>query len=248
METHPALANKKSASSAPVMLDFFAAISEENVARTEFAMALERRIKQAYRHSPHRHGWRLLYSPEDVLDGSKVAFIGLNPGGSFESPDHAEFAMPKGSAYVDEVWPSSSRLQQEALALFERLGIAPEAVLAGNLVPFRSPDWKSLAERRKAQAFGEEIWGAILDRACPRCVVTFGSVANDAVRVLLGVSNPKFIPVRWGDMTAQRGEFERTASHGTWSGTWIGMPHLSRFTVMTRPASRAAIDVLFEGL
>jgi hypothetical protein len=216
------------------------------MARTEFAVALERRIAHAYRSSRNRLGWRLLYSPEHVLDGADVAFIGMNPGGEVDDPDHAEFAMQaKRSAYRDETWPSGSqRLQQQALALFDRLEVAPENVLAGNLVPYRSPNWDSLPDPEQAIMFGTEIWGAIIERARPRCVVTYGKVANDAVAGMLDVRETKSVPVNWGTNCAMRGRFELEAGRGT----WIGLPHLSRFTVVTRPESREAMDTVLDGV
>jgi hypothetical protein len=149
--------------------------------------------------------------------------------------------MRAGSAHRDEIWPGSSRrLQQEALALFARLKVAPEDVLAGNLVPYRSPNWNSLPDPEQSIVFGVEIWGAILERARPKCVVTFGKTVNDAVIQMLGVREIISVPVNWGENIAMRGRYEH--------GNWIGLPHLSRFTVLTRPASREAMNIVFEGV
>lgn len=153
--------------------------------------------------------------------------------------------MPTGSAYRDETWPGSSRrLQQEALALFARLNAAPENVLAGNLVPYRSPNWDSLPDQQQAIMFGKEIWGAIIGRARPLCVITFGKVANDTVSGMLDVREIKSVPVNWGTIVTMRGRYQCEAG----DSTWIGLPHLSRFTVLTRPASREAMDTVFAGV
>lgn len=59
------------------------------------------RIEAAYQRSGNALGWRFLYSPERTLGGARVAFIGLNPGGSTEDDAHGRYAMESGSAYPD---------------------------------------------------------------------------------------------------------------------------------------------------
>jgi len=65
--------------------------------------------------------------------------------------------MESGSAYRDERWPPRNVLQKQVLALFERLDIVPEDVLAGNLAPFRSPSWKQLRNPHEAFKFGLQL-------------------------------------------------------------------------------------------
>lgn len=190
-------------------------------------------------------GWRLLASPESTLDGSKVAFIGLNPGGSSVDAEHSVFAMPEGqSAYVDESWKGcaagESPLQRQVRALFERLEVVPHSVLAGNLVPFRSPDWSRLVDPKGSLTFGKELWRGILRRADASIVVTMGGDATKAVADLLSAENMRRHPVGWGNISAQRGSFD--------GGTLIGLPHLSRFGIMTRAKSADQLNSLFDGL
>jgi hypothetical protein len=184
----------------------------------------------------------LLYSPCRVLDGAQVAFIGLNPGGSTIDPDHGVFSSERGSAYRREVenWGTSSKLQDQVLELFRRLNVPPEEVLAGNLVPFRSPSEATLEDAPSAIAFGKTLWAEILNTARPSLVVSMGGTANREVAQLLGVNDIRSHPVGWGAYTASRGRFP--------DGTWIGLPHLSRFTIMKRAASQAALAELFRGL
>ncbi|WP_410001048.1 hypothetical protein [Vannielia litorea] len=124
-------------------------------------------------------------------------------------------------------------------ALFQRLGVKPEAVLAGNLVPFRSPDWASLRNRQASLAFGKALWSRILQTASPNLIVTMGGEATDALTDILGISKMNRFPVGWGNITARRGFSDR--------GTLIGLPHLSRFGVMTRSQSSPYLDTLFDG-
>jgi hypothetical protein len=78
---------------------------------------LRERIEEAYRASGNRLGYRFLYSPASVLDGAEVALIGLNPGGTYAPPEHAEFCMEEGkSAYRDEAWEGYRRRDTDARA------------------------------------------------------------------------------------------------------------------------------------
>lgn len=194
---------------------------------------------QDFPHDPPL-GWRLLYSPRRVLSGARVAFIGFNPGGSSIVPSHGEFSTEKGSAYRKDVedWGPSSRLQDQVMELFRRLKVHPDEVLAGNLVPFRSPDENSLKGRADAVAFGRNLWTEILDVVQPTVVVSMGGGANREIRGLLNVENVETVPVGWGTITGSRGQFS--------GGHWIGLPHLSRFTIMNRQASQSALDTLFR--
>jgi hypothetical protein len=203
-------------------------------------LAYETRLRQNPSGRPL--GWRLLYSPCRVLDGARVAFVGLNPGGSTIDPDHGVFSSERGSAYRKEVenWGASSQLQDQVLELFRRLNVSPEEVLAGNLVPFRSPSEATLEDAPGAIAFGRTLWAEILKTARPSIVVSMGGTANREVARLLGVNDVNSYPVGWGNYTASRGRFP--------DGTWIGLPHLSRFAIMKRAPSQAALAELFRGL
>jgi uracil-DNA glycosylase len=206
---------------------------------------LKAEIEDAYHNSGNTMGWRLLASPEITINNAEVAFIGLNPGGSAVVAEQSVYAMPEGqSAYVNESWagraPGQSPLQCQVRALFTRLNVAPNTVLAGNLVPFRSPNWASLNDPKGSLTFGKKLWGRILRRARPSIVITMGGDTTKAVASILGVPNMTRYSIGWGNITAQRGEFD--------GGTLIGLPHLSRFCVMNRAASADYLDLLFEGL
>jgi len=208
----------------------------------------ETAIKQEYetrlRNYPNEPplGWRLLYSPRRVLSGAQVAFIGFQPGGSSIDPAHGEFSTEKGSAYRKDVeeWGPNSRLQDQVIELFRRLNVHPDEVLAGNLVPFRSPSEDSLQGKADAVAFGLNLWAEILDVVRPTVVVSMGKRANREISGFLNVKDLETIPVGWGTQIGSRGQFS--------GGHWIGLPHLSRFTIMNRQASQSALDTLFRDL
>ncbi len=200
------------------------------------------RIEAAYQQSGNALGWRFLYSPEQTLAGAHVAFIGLNPGGLTEDDAHGRYAMENGSAYSNESWagcaPGESRLQRQVLALFKKLDIKPEHVLAGNLVPFRSPDWQSLKDREASVQFGMELWADVLRTAKPSLVITMGSQTTRIVADLLGVERLTKQLTNWGRVVSYSAPFE--------GGRLIGLPHLSRFGVITRSQSSEAMEDLLS--
>ncbi|WP_160147975.1 uracil-DNA glycosylase family protein [Cereibacter sphaeroides] len=187
-------------------------------------------------------GWRLLYSPRRVLTGATVAFIGLNPGGAALDPTHGEFSSESGSAYRRDVesWGRSSGLQDQVIELFKRLGVRPDDVLAGNLVPFRSPGESTLRDAGSAIAFGRRLWTEILEEVRPKVVISMGGTANREISSVLKVRDIEMHQVGWGNHTASRGRFS--------DGTWVGLPHLSRFAIMKREASQSALDRVLRGL
>lgn len=211
------------------------------MSRANFARSLEQRIEKAYRARGDRMGWRLLYSPAHVLNGASVAFVGLNPGGDYAPVQHAEFAMDHGSAYEREDWgaaPGQAKLQRQVRALCNRLGVRPEDVLAGNLVPFRSPSWEAMADRRGALAFGKALWSKILHHARPNLVIAMGGVTIAALADVLNVHDLERVNVGWGSVKGQRGRHH--------NGVFVGLPHLSRFAIIDRPQSEHGLERLLR--
>lgn len=207
-----------------------------------FVKELRARIKAAYEVSGNALGWRFLASPEDTLRTAEVAFLGLNPGGREAPQEHPTFCVAQGSAYSDEIWAGypvgQHPLQKQVLALFQTLDVEPNRVLAGNLVPFRSPNWKSLKNRNEALRFGKALWVDVFERVRPKLVIGMGAEANRALCDLLKVRDLKSVQVNWGRVSARKGEFHD-------GGRFVGLPHLSRFQIMTREASARAIRDLF---
>lgn len=207
-----------------------------------FHAELKQRLEAAYAAGNYTLGWRLLASPAHVLDGADIAFLGLNPAGRLRPKDHPEFAMARGSAYVDEIWgdqqaPGTSPLQRQVQALFRHLGAEPAQVLAGNLVPFRSPDWASLSHQQAALSFGENLWRDILKRARPRLIITMGGVTYKSLRYMLGAQNSRSVSIGWGRVSGRVASFD--------DGHLVGLPHLSRFAIMTRDESTEGLRQLF---
>jgi len=217
-------------------------------AACEFAERLRDRIEAAAAAGGHSRGWRLLYSPASVLDGAEIAFVGLNPGGEVAPAGHAGLATERGSAYTDERWPhcgvdcpaGEAPLQLQVRRLFEGLGVRPETVLAGNLVPFRSPDWSGLRGKPEALRFGRGLWAEILGRARPRIVVAMGGTTRRVLGQILGAGAEHRVPLGWGRVAGTRARHPH--------GVLVGLPDLLRFRVLGRADSSAGLTRLLEGL
>lgn len=210
-------------------------------------MELEAKIRKAYIASGNELGWRFLYSPSSVLFGADVAFIGLNPGGAARHEAHAEFAMQTGSAYLHECWAGypagHSSLQTQVRRLFGGLGVKAEAVLAGNLVPFRSRNWATLEQPQYSLKFGQGIWLEVLLAAQPSLVVTMGGQTFDSLAAALQVEDVECSLLGWGKVKGRKAHYSRSGSLA--DGLLVGLPHLSRFRIVGREASREGLAGLF---
>ena len=183
-------------------------------------------------------GWRLFYSSPAVDERPRLAIIGLNPGGGSDEPWRSVIRQPEGqSAYVNEFWAGypagEAPLQKQVQALCRWLGVEPADVLAGNLIPFRSPRFSELQGRAEALRFGEKLWKEILAAAHPELIVTLGIPAYDGVARALGAKTTNTMPIGWGTQTARIGDHV--------GGRLIGLPHLSQYKIFSRPQCHAAL-------
>jgi hypothetical protein len=136
--------------------------------------------------------------------------------------------------------PGQAVLQQQVLALFDRLKQRPEDVLSGQFIPFRSPRLNQLRNLQYSLKFGEKLWTHVFAKAKPKLVVTLGFDTLPHLQRILGVDQIEKIPVNWGNYCARRGRFS--------SGRMLRntQPHLSTFKIMKREKSAPALDALFD--
>jgi hypothetical protein len=70
-----------------------------------------KRIQDAYGRIGHQLGWRFLASPARTLSPeTKLAFVGLNPGGSIYEPP--PLSVEDGNAYRVERWGPGGTLNR----------------------------------------------------------------------------------------------------------------------------------------
>lgn len=226
--------------------------------------ALVTQIAETHDELGHELGWRFLYSPESTLaSDARLAFVGLNPGGSmYEEPSAS---VEAGNAYRVEPWGPNGRLtklQSQIGLLYEAIAASPESrgvaalmdtTLAANFCPFRSPSWASLKAPRESVEFSQRLWLGILKETDLHVVICLGDVANKQLRDVLSRSGARVgteakTGVGWGNKTYGVTHVDRGQSRLA----LIRLPHLSRFGFLgrepAREATEALADTIREGL
>lgn len=192
----------------------------------------------------HRLGWRFLYGPERNLKTAEVAVISLNPGGdSYEPP---AWSCETGSAYVHESWkerpPGTENHQVQIRRMLDLLHVSPENVVAGTFIPFRSPRWKDLANRRASIAFGERLWRWALAGSKVTTIVAVGR-AGGLDKLVCDMTQCRTLlqemPAGWGDQKLRK----YTNGDGR---IVVSIPHVSQFKIFGRPASDNAFTEILK--
>ncbi|MEO5706629.1 MAG: hypothetical protein ABIT10_05485 [Alteraurantiacibacter sp.] len=182
----------------------------------------------------HKLGWSLYYCPMAWARSARLATIGLNPGGGRD--DGTDWARRTqledhvGNSYLCQSWGTNGGktvLQTQIARLLAVAGVEQEDVVSLNVVPFRSPSWAELANKKAAVDFGLNLVSEALRSPRLRLIVGFGLSAIESRLVdRLGFVQQDRLPTGWG--TIQAGRFVRKEQ------TLLLLPHLSRFGVLGR--------------
>lgn len=215
---------------------------------------LTARVAATYVRLEHRLGWRLLYSPKRTLvPRPDLALVGLNPGGGRFEPPVASVEL--GNAYRVERWghdetlnPLQTQIRLLYNGLADRLGHdQPETLmdksLAINFCPFRSPSWATLHSPKCSVQFSRALWQQILQHVRPAALICIGTRTTgylDAVLTGSGATRTalELISVGWGDVTLSLASYRVGAA----TTAVVGLPHLSRYQIIGRPASEPAVS------
>ena len=141
-----------------------------------------------------------------------------------------DFSDENGNSYFVESWGKNggkSALQRQIERLVALLNITQKDLLSANLVPFRSPDWKSLPRAEESLDFGFSLLDWLLACSELKLVVAFG-LGNVEHRLAthLGAERLGEEKTGWGKTVAR---FYRTPRFHL-----VHLPHLSRFCVLGR--------------
>ncbi len=118
-----------------------------------------------------------------------------------------------------------------------------DTTLTANLCPFRSPSWDTLPNQPASIAFSKELWGQLLDFAAPRVVVCIGVEPMRHLGAVLESRGarlrgpPENGPVGWEPQTYSIADYESPTARTR----LVRVPHLSRFAIVGRAASAAAV-------
>ena len=137
---------------------------------------------------------------------------------------------------MEDISRRSGAASATVQALCDRLNVLPHQVLAGNLVPWRSKDWKSLNGKKEAVDFGIGMWTEIFNKLNPKIVVGIGGETERPLMMIMGITNMTRIATGWGKVTASYG------SNG--KQRVVCLPHLSTFKMMRKPKYEGVFDTL----
>lgn len=190
-------------------------------------------IEENYGTLGYRHGWTLMYTPEQAIRTAKVAFVGLNPGGGGPGDNHIYSGIwdePEGNAYFQQDWGAGkgkAPIQVQVQKWHEMLEIPGSDSLCIQFVPFRSPSWGALENRDQAVAISKIIWRWVLQVSPATLFVTMGKVPALYLTELLEAEHLLDLPTGWG---SQRINVWQSAT----GRRIVGMPHPSRYRLFGR--------------
>lgn len=178
--------------------------------------------------------------PQERMRRSEVVVVGLNPGGGGDrdSSEHRQTwdtpvssAHPTGNVYFEEKWEAEDELfpvQKQVQAWHRMIGIGPTESFCAFFVPFRSPDWNRLGNRRDAMAIGRRLWRWVVAETPARLFPTMGKVAGRELAALMKANMlDRSLPTGWGRQTIDVWKMpdERRI---------VALPHPSRYQLFGR--------------
>ncbi len=190
----------------------------------------------------YANGFKLLYCPWSTLfKGCEVAFLSMNPGG--KTPDSADLRAvsdERGNSYRIERYTTRSPITEQYLQLCELMRVSPDRVMCGVLAPFRTKEWRASRDDQNL-AVGRAFWKAALRvQTSLKVLVCAGKPVKDALIDMLGGELDRSVPAKWGNVRIRR---YRIADPPC---SLIALPQLSRFKLLSRPASRRQIASVLE--
>lgn len=187
-------------------------------------------------------GYKLLYCPWKILEGSDLTFLSLNPG---RLPNDAELRIvsdERGNSYEVERAVTQSPITEQFLRMCGFLRVDSSRVLTGVVAPFRSTGWDGLSRAQKAASLnlGRDFWSEALTMPGRRgpIVVCSEQAARLAVDIL-GARHEVSLPAGWGSIRLHR-------FRGKEGQTVVHLPHLSRFRLFGREPSEVALRRVFD--
>jgi hypothetical protein len=218
-------------------------------------------IAHAYSTLGHELGWRFLYTPARTLaPGAPLLFAGLNPGGHADL-GHPQLSVETGNAYRVETWGDNGQLnplQLQVCALYDRLAehlpvwdrdSLMDASLSANFCPFRSPSWAALPRKRESVAFSQSLWSRVLNTTLPPALICLTElpaqyIAGALQKLKWSVAEEQVIKVGWGSVTCSIRTLRRMGDETV----LVRLPHLSRYRIIGRPESEAAVEHVVRAL
>ncbi|WP_301964315.1 hypothetical protein [uncultured Desulfovibrio sp.] len=217
-------------------------------------------IDAEYKRLGHTLGYRFFLCPRCLLNlKTKILYLGLNPGGKEDLPEHPRTSCENGTAFFTESWknnaPGTENLQVQTQLLFEKLrnhlGIhgmttrefADSHILSAYFVPFRSNSWESLPKKTESIKSASKLWEKIFSYWMPTYIMTLGRDNYIQIEKFLLKNNftaslIENIPAGWGSYSHQVRTFYRK-EQTIYLGTLL---HLSHYSIMGKAKYAPAVD------
>ena len=198
-------------------------------------------IKRLASQDKFNDGYKLLYCRWELLETASHVFLSLNPGQAQPDTNLELIEDSRGNSYEVERFTTRSPITEQFITLYSRLGIQTNQVLTGAFVPFRSPNWASLTktQRRTGILFAEGFWGtALLNRTTIICCGF--EVYRNVKRLIAPNVRDELTHSGWGNVNLRL--FRANCN----KCSIIGLPHLSRYRLLTNPESREILLNFFK--
>lgn len=199
----------------------------------------ENELRDTERTLRYTLGWKFLFCPWKTIQEAKVAFLSLNPGRASAHADLRVVSDERGNSYVVERDTTVSPITEQYLELCKLVNIDASAVLAGVIMPFRTQQW---APRRDAAGLevGKQFWREVLPETKLRTIFAVGRVTAKTIAELCGARAAGELPAGWGSCRISL--YEDGAGRRI-----IGLPHLSRFRLLSTKRGRQQISQAYSG-
>lgn len=186
----------------------------------------------------YQDGFKLLFCPWRVINTARSLFLSLNPGHDPSGELMRVASDERGNSYLIKRKTRHSPMAAQYRMLCDLMGEHPEEVLAGALMPYRTPRWEKRRDQPNVE-IASGFWQSIISRSQINRVICMGRDVEDQVIAMTGADLEAEIPAGWGQLTVRR--------HVMSDGTRIyGLLHLSTFKMLSRPACVERLRELFE--
>lgn len=181
-------------------------------------------------------GFKFLYCPWITRETARIAFLSLKPGIAPHGADLRVVSDERGNSYEVERHTTRSPITSQFLALAEMLGSPPAEILTGVATPFRAASWAELnpQQAETAISIGRRFWRKPLARSELELIVAVSAEAAEIAVELTSAKPELEMSAEWGELLLRR---YRTPK----GQVIVHLPHLSRFKLLSRPASRKAV-------
>lgn len=220
-------------------------------------------IKTEYAKTSNKLGWRFLTtSKKTLIKNNGIYLITLNPGGDKEERAHSTASCENGCAYLIEKWKNckgtDSPLQNQFKLLFQEIASKlnkksyvklMESSVCGYFIPFRSPNYKELKNKKEAINFSKKLWKKILSKRKFKTILCIDRLTYKTIKKILSEEKYEFLSeqnfhIGWGDYKSVVLKFKKNNK----LFTLARFPHFSRFQIFGRAKSKTYIEKILNEL